>query len=100
LTAQGTRTERWKVTAPSALCWAHWGDEWLLFDRRSNQTHLLTALAAGCLRLLGKNALNLDQLSDQLGAEFPSAQAELSSHHLDQMLRTLNEIGLITTVSQ
>lgn len=87
------------MTAPDALCWEHWGEESLLFDRRSSQTHLLTAMTTECLLLLQDGDLDLDQLADKLGERFQSAPEQAVREQIRQMLLTLSELGLITTVS-
>jgi PqqD family protein of HPr-rel-A system len=83
------------MAAPDALCWEHWDEESVLFDRRSNQTHLLTAMASECLLLLQNGDLDLDQLAER----FQSEQQRATREQLSQLLLTLCELGLITTVS-
>ena len=87
------------MAAPDALCWEHWGEESVLFDRRSNQTHLLTALASECLLLLQNDELDLDELTEKLGQRFRSASEQATREQASQLLLTLSELGLITTVS-
>jgi len=86
------------MTAPDALCWEHWGEESVLFDRRSSQTHLLTAMATECLLLLQDAGLDLDQLAEKLGERFQPAPEQAAREQIRQMLLTLSELGLITTV--
>jgi PqqD family protein of HPr-rel-A system len=90
--------DRWKVAAPDALCWEHWDEESVLFDRRSSQTHLLTAMATECLLLLQDADLDLDQLSEKLGVRFHSAPEQATQKQIGQLLLTLSELGLIMTV--
>ena len=85
--------------APDALCWEHWDEESVLFDRRSSQTHLLTAMATDCLLLLQNDDLDLDQLAEMLGECFQSEPQQARRAQLSQLLLTLSELGLITTVS-
>lgn len=92
--------DRWKVAAPDALCWEHWEEESVLFDRRSSQTHLLTAMATECLLLLQDADLDLDQLSEKLGVRFQSVPEQAEREQIRQLLMTLTELGLITTVSE
>lgn len=89
------------MAAPDALCWEHWGkdEESVLFDRRSNQTHLLTALTAECLLLLKDAELDLDQLVEKLAGRFDSAP-EQARERIGQLLLTFYELGLITSVSE
>jgi len=87
------------MVAPDALCWEHWDEESVLFDRRSSQTHLLTAMATDCLLLLQNDDLDLDQLAEMLGERFKSEPQQARRAQLSQLLLTLSELGLITTVS-
>jgi len=84
---------------PEALCWEHWGEESVLFDRRSGQTHLLTAMATECLLLLQDGDLNLDQLTEKLELVFQSAPEPGAREQIEQLLLALNELGLVTAVS-
>lgn len=93
------RSDRWKIAAPDALCWEHWDEESVLFDRRSSQTHLLTAMATECLLLLQDADLDLDQLAEKLGERFESETEQAMLEQINQLLLTLSELGLITTVS-
>jgi PqqD family protein of HPr-rel-A system len=86
------------MAAPDALCWEHWGEESVLFDRRSGQTHLLTATAAECLLFLRDADLNLDQLVEKLGARLQSAPEQPTREQIGQLLLTLSELGLITSL--
>jgi PqqD family protein of HPr-rel-A system len=87
------------MAAPDALCWEHWGEESVLFDRRSNQTHLLTAMAGECLLLLQNDDLDLDELAEKLGQRFQAASELARREQVGQLLLTLRELGLIKTVS-
>ena len=96
-----TWTDRWKMTAPDALCWEQWDEEEsVLFDRRSNQTHLLTAVATECLLLLQDAELDVDQLVEKLGARFQSTPEQVTQQQISQLLLSFSEIGLIMSVSR
>ena len=85
---------------PDALVWEHLGEESVLFDRRSGQTHLLTLIAAECLALLQEHAMNLDQLCEKLEVRSqPEFEIE-TREQIDQLLRTLNDLGLIVSVPE
>jgi len=89
------------MAAPDALCWQHWveEEESVLFDRRSGQTHLLTAMATGCLLLLQDAELDLDQLAEKLNVQFQTVPEQAAREQIEQLLLALNELGLITAVS-
>jgi PqqD family protein of HPr-rel-A system len=88
------------VSDADALCWEHWNEEEsVLFDRRSGQTHLLTPMATECLLLLQSAALDPDQLVEKLGARLVSGPEQATREQIAQLLRALNELGLIREVS-
>ncbi len=99
MNTKGTSTDRWTIAAPGALRWEHWGEESILFDRRSGQTHLLTLVASGCLLLLQDADLDLDQLVDKLDIRFQSASDLSMREQITQLLLTFGELGLIKTAS-
>jgi PqqD family protein of HPr-rel-A system len=84
------------MAAPEALRWEHWDEESVLFDRRSGQTHLLTALTAECLLLLQDAELDLDQLTAALGEQFQLAPEQAAVEQIHQLLLALLELSLIT----
>ena len=87
------------MAAPDALSWEHWGEESVLFDRRSSQSHLLTAVATECLLLLQDADFDLDQLAEKLSVRFQSAPEQVAREQIRRLLLTFSELGLITTVS-
>lgn len=87
------------MAAPDALCWEHWGEESVLFDRGSGQTHLLTAMATACLLLLQDADLDLDQLTEKLGRRVQAGLEQPGREQVEQLLLTLHELGLITALS-
>lgn len=93
-----TGDDRWTVAAPEALCWEQGEDESVLFDRRSGQTHLLTAVATECLQQLQNADLDLDQLTKILTVRFQAEPEQVTREQTNQMLMTLRELGLITAV--
>jgi len=91
---------RWKVVAPDALVWEHLGDESVLFDRRSGQTHLLPQISVECLALMQDQAMDLEQLCERLEVRSHPAFENEACEQIDQLLRTLNDLGLTVAVSE
>jgi PqqD family protein of HPr-rel-A system len=88
------------VVAPDALLWEHFEEESLLFDRRSGQTHLMPLITVECLTLLQERAMDLGQLCEGLEIGLHPDSANEVRSQIAQLLHTLNELGLIMSVSQ
>lgn len=87
------------MAEPDALCWEHWCEESVLFDRRSGQTHLLTAMATACLLLLRDARLDLDQLTEKLRLRVQAGPEQPGREQVEQLILTLHELGLIKALS-
>lgn len=83
----------------SPFSWRAWGDEFVVFNRLSGSTHLLTAKAAKVLFLLEQRPGSALDLSNQLAAD---AGIETDSEllgHVESLLAELDELGLVEPVS-
>ena len=86
---------------PDALLCEHLGEESVLFDRRSAQTHLITRLTADCLVLLQERAMSLEELCGSLGRHSYNQEPGSDLHdQVGPLLSTLNELGLIASVPE
>jgi hypothetical protein len=56
-------------------------------------------MASECLLLLQNDDLDPDQLAEKLGQRFQSAPEQATREQVRQLLLTLSELGLITSVS-
>lgn len=94
------QTVCWQVVAPDALVWEHLGDESVLFDRRSGQTHLLPQITAECVALLQEQAMDLETICERLEVRLHPELENEARYKIDQLLRTLNDLGLIASISE
>jgi len=85
----------WCATGADSLEWRHWDDESILYDCRSGQTHLLTALASAALQLLAERDLELHDLTDQLAGTWNLPDAEEFAAQIDTLLHQLEDLGLV-----
>lgn len=90
----------WQVVAPDALVWEHLGEESVLFDRRSGQTHLLPLITVECMTMLQERAMDLDQLCERLDVGTEPDSGNEARGQIAQLLHTLNDLGLIVSVSE
>jgi PqqD family protein of HPr-rel-A system len=86
---------RWKVTAPTLLCWTQFGDKWAVYHRPSGKTHFINAATARLLRELLLCPLTVDEiLPALLAAASPTEQEEILGTTGELLLR-LEELGLV-----
>ena len=93
-------SHRWQLNPIGCLHWRSWDrEQYILFNVASSQTHVLNELGAAVVRLLEKNPLNTEELSDQLGAYYDGlvVDTELATA-IDSLLETLDTLGLIEPV--
>jgi len=86
---------RWVAPLREQLVWMEDGPQAVVFDRRSQQTHVLNPTATAALRLLLDGPLDADEFGRRM-AGFSSAALDGSSPELaSEILRTFDELGLI-----
>lgn len=72
------------------------GDEAVVFDRRSRQTHVLNPLATAALRILLDGPLGTDELRRRLGLSAGPAAGE--SDPAADVLATFDALGIVEPV--
>jgi PqqD family protein of HPr-rel-A system len=90
-----TQTVQWGVPDANALAWRNWGDEFLVYNAASGQTHHLNFLAGEALRSLEAEAADVGELVRRLANQFEIAEDIPSLQMIDQLVRELDELGLI-----
>ena len=60
--------ERWCVSPRFGLYWHSWGDEFVVYNSGSGNTHLLDVVAAQALKILDRAPANLLELSHEVAA--------------------------------
>lgn len=93
--ASDPQDRTWSVREPSALLWEHWDEESILFDRRSGQTHLLTASTVQLLSLLEQAPLPASRLIEALSPPVENGSPLMNGEQVDALLHTLAELGLV-----
>ena len=90
-----TQTVQWEVPDANALAWRNWGDEFLVYNAASGQTHHLNFLAAEALRSLEAEAADVGELVRRLANQFEIAEGSPPLQMIDGLIRELDELGLI-----
>jgi PqqD family protein of HPr-rel-A system len=90
------RTWSWKTPT---LLWKSWGEEVIVFNLASGNTHLLNPVAAQVLRALERKPANTFELSSQIAASANIDADEEFIQHVEQLVTNLDELGLVEPVS-
>lgn len=85
----------WRLTAGQQLRWRSWGDESVLYNDLSGDTHLLDDSAMFVLRLLQRASQPEASLVDALCAEFEAEHGADSARDAAELLASLSALSLI-----
>ena len=85
----------WRVPAAGTLAWRKWGDEFLVYNGASGQTHHLNFLAGEALRSLEAEAADVGELVRRLANQFEIAEDSPPLQMIDLLIHELDELGLI-----
>ena len=89
------RAASWSIVAGATLHWKVWDDDCIVFNTASGQTHLLDPIPALLVRQIEAGCGNSEELFSQTARLLDTdLTAELQSS-LEDMLRQLDQLGLI-----
>jgi PqqD family protein of HPr-rel-A system len=75
-----------------------WGDESVVFNKSSGNTHLINPIAAKILALLQLQESSAVEISEQVAAEIQLEADEEILHRVEVVLKTLDSLGLVERV--
>ena len=87
-----------KQCAQEGLIWRRWGDEFVVYNPSSGDTHLLDFVSAQGLSQLEKHAFSARELVDELGDALAIAAAENLDQYVQRMLTEFSELCLTRPV--
>lgn len=96
----GQRVPRWVVPGASEFLWEQWGEECVLFDPRTGQTHALNPLAAEALVSLQRRALTATQLTAHLAELIDLRSKRRLAQQVEDILHEFEELGLVERCSR
>jgi PqqD family protein of HPr-rel-A system len=85
----------WAVPIENMLVWREFDHEFLVYNSASGQTHHLNLLAGEALRSLEVKAATTNELVSRLAKQFEIAEDSPSLQMIDQLVRELDNLGLI-----
>jgi len=78
-----------------SLLWKQWGDEPVVYNIESGNTHLISSIAAKILRRLDQQPSTLAQVAAYLASEVHIDSDKEVVKHVERLLSDLDELGLI-----
>ncbi len=88
----------WRAIADSALHFRAWGNEIIVYNGLSGDTHLLGLTAAQVLSTLQTNALDIHSIMDKLAARWQTGPDEHMHQEVADILAQLSDLSLIVPV--
>ena len=95
-----TETARWKAISSFPLHWRSWGDEFVVYNSGSGDTHLLDPVAAEALQNLEQESADLSELVARVAASLEIEPDTDFAAYLEQLLSDLYKLGLIERIQQ
>jgi len=88
---------KWQAISPQSLHMRAWGEEVVVYDARTGDTHLLALAAARILAAIGHSPANVSSLAQTLTDLLPDQNSQEQAHEqIEAMLAELAGISLIT----
>jgi PqqD family protein of HPr-rel-A system len=75
--------------------WKTWGEESIVFNQSSGNTHLLNATAAKILSIVQSQPSSAEEISLKIASESGLGADEKVIQRVDVVLETLDNLGLI-----
>jgi PqqD family protein of HPr-rel-A system len=79
--------------------WRRWDQQFVVFDTRSGDIHLLDPVAAEALRYLEESSATADELSRMLAASVDLEGEPDLSRYVAKLVGELDELGLIEPIA-
>jgi PqqD family protein of HPr-rel-A system len=91
----------WHVPASIRLRWRNWGDEYIVYNTASGQTHYLNLFAAKVLQYFEAQPASLDALLEEVSANSvaPRDGAQPLLAQVRELVKELDALGLIAPVA-
>ncbi len=88
-------SRRWRVPRETRLLWRTWGEESVVFNARSGDTHLLDLLGREALAALEQQSLTCGELAHWLAGRLDVPQDAELEQYVRQLVGQLEELGLL-----
>ena len=92
------RSELWSVPEGTDLRWREWDGVFVVYHCASGDTHLLQPVATATLKRLQRNPATTEELIQGVRGELGLEAEPGLSEQIHELLRRLNDLGLIERV--
>jgi len=82
------------------LVWVTWGEESIVFNKSSGNTHLVNSMAAKILSLLQVQARSAEEICQSIATEMQLDADDEILHRVKVVFETLDHLGLIESLPQ
>ena len=86
---------KWRSCPPDECIWLPLDDEFVVYHRPSGKTHFLNAASELLLNDVLVEPQDFDSVLEALGAQVPEQDAPAYSEGMMDMLRRLEDLGLV-----
>ncbi len=87
--------KRWRLSPGARLHWRAWGEEYVIFNSESGDTHMLDSVAGYGLACLEKSPHDLESLALSIGEKFGMESGRLLRDYIQRLITELSSLGLI-----
>ena len=90
---------RWRAMSGYTRYWHSWGDEYVVYNAGSGDTHLFNEFSAFILKTLQEKAVTLEELSQLCATSFKQEEDEELHAQLNELLLELDRLGMIERIN-
>ncbi|MCX4025344.1 HPr-rel-A system PqqD family peptide chaperone [Endozoicomonas sp. SM1973] len=93
-TQQQDKAINWRLADLGQLLWADWGEDTVVFNGLSADTHLLNTMSLDVLLLLAKKPMSAEQLIMSLANQWQQPSEQIAKP-ISSLIHNLDCLGLI-----
>ncbi len=93
-----TTARRWTAVSGFDLHWCSWGDESIVYNDGSGDTHLLSPVDAEALKSLQQAPANIPELAERIASALNIEADDEFFFYLETLLTQLEKLGLIERI--
>lgn len=90
----------WLANPAIEIRWRKWGDETVIYNCNSGDTHLLNQISAEALKILQKNPANAETLTQKIASRYKSTNNQELLEHMKELLSLFSDLGLIIPANE
>lgn len=85
---------KWRACTEATLLWRQWGDEYVVFNPASGDTHVLNEVAAQALQRLEQSPADTRDLTAHIRAAIHIDPDDQLLRHMEGLIDQFDELGL------